>query len=341
MLRPATPIREQDCPFCGNKLPANALYCEACGTDLARAAATFSTGIKPMKKLPRTHKLARQAKPFAAVAVALALIVGLGSVPAMSARVPMLGTLYTSTVSWGMGILGRTPAKSVTAAGILVFVRSYPTTAQVQVNDQPAGTTPLSIELQPGNYTLTISRDGYPSATRHIVVEDIPVTLEVNLLGAEAPSPAAQVQQTPRPAAPSPVKPRPLLPVGATAPALSLKDRLGVLHNPALSGPRKTALLFVWALDEDTQQTIRELDARVRRAPTRFNGIVVMMTPDRTRIRSFLLGTQMKLPFLIGGPEVVRPYQLTRDVNVLYIISERGTIERVQNGSIWPASFIQ
>jgi predicted amidophosphoribosyltransferase len=37
MLHPATPIREQSCPFCGNKLPANALYCEACGTDLARA----------------------------------------------------------------------------------------------------------------------------------------------------------------------------------------------------------------------------------------------------------------------------------------------------------------
>ncbi len=340
MLRPATPIREQDCPFCGNKLPANALYCEACGTDLARAAATFSTGIKPMKKLPRAHKLAKQAKPFAAVAGALLLVVGLGSVPAVSARVPMLGTLYTSTVSWGMGVLGRTPAKSVAAAGILVFVRSYPTTAQVQVNDLPAGTTPLSVELQPGSYTLTISRDGYPSATRHIVVEDIPVTVEVNLLGAEAPSPQVQVQQAPRPA-PQPVRPRALLGVGAAAPALSLKDRLGVLHSPALSGPRKTALLFVWGLDEDTQQAIRELDARVRRAPTRFNGIVVMMTPDRARIRSFLLSTQMKIPFLIGGPEVVRPYQLTSGVNVLYIISERGTIERAQSGSIWPASFIQ
>jgi len=340
MLRPATPIREQDCPFCGNKLPANALYCEACGTDLARVAATFSTGVKPMKKLPRTHKLAKHAKPVAAVAGALALVVGSGSVPAVSARVPMLGALYTSTVSWGQGLLGRRPAQSVAVAGILVFVRSYPTTAQVLVNDQPAGTTPLSIELQPGNYTLRISREGYPSATRHIIVEDIPVTVEVSLLGAEAPSPQIQVQQAPRPA-PQPVKPRPPLAVGTAAPALSLKDRLGVLHSPALSGPRKTALLFVWSLDEDTQQAIRELDARVRRAPTRFNGIVVMMTPDRARIRSFLLGTQMKIPLLIGGPEVVRPYQLTPNVNVLYLVSERGTIERSQSGSIWPASFIQ
>jgi hypothetical protein len=97
----------------------------------------------------------------------------------------------------------------------------------------------------------------------------------------------------------------------------------------------------VWNLDEDTQQSIRELDARVRRAPTRFNGIVVMMTPDRARLRSFLLGTQMKIPFLIGGPEVVRPYQLTADVNVLYLVSERGTIERAQSGSVWPAAFIQ
>ncbi len=341
MLRPATPIREQDCPLCGNKLPANALYCEACGTDLARAAATFSTGVKPMKKLPRPHKLAKQAKPVAAVAVALALVAGLGSVPAVSARVPMLGALYTSTVSWGRGLLGRTPAHSVAAAGMLVFVRSYPTAALVQVNDQPAGTTPLSIELQPGSYRLTISRDGYPSATRTIVVEDIPVTVEVFLLGAEAPSPQVQVQQAARPAPPRPVGPLPLLTVGTAAPALSLKDRLGVIHSPALSGPRKTALLFVWSLDEDTQQAIRELDARVRRAPTRFNGIVVMMTPERARIRSFLLGTQMKLPFLIGGPELVRPYQLTLDLNVLYIVSERGTIERSQSGSIWPAAFIQ
>ena len=341
MLRPTTPIREQDCPFCGNKLPANALYCEACGTDLARAAATFSTGVKPMKKLPRTSKLARQAKPVAAVVGALALVVGLGSVPAVSAHVPILRALYTSTVSWGMGLLCRTPAKSVAAAGILVFVRSYPSAAQVQVNDQPAGTTPLSVELQPGNYTLTISREGYPSATRHIAVEDIPVTVEVSLLGVEVPSPQVQVQQAARPAPPRPMKPRPLLAVGTAAPPLSLKDRLGVLHSPALSGPRKTALLFVWSLDEDTQQAIRELDARVRRAPTRFNGIVVMMTPDRARIRSFLLGTQMKLPFLIGGPEVVRPYSLTPDVNVLYLVSERGTIERAQSGSVWPAAFIQ
>lgn len=341
MLRPAGPVREQDCPFCGNKLPANALYCEACGTDLARAAATFSTGIKPMKKLPRTHKLARQAKPVAAVVGALALVVAIGSVPAVSARVPMLGALYTQTVSWGKGLLGRRPAQSVAAAGILVFVRSVPTDAQVQVNDQPAGTTPLSIELQPGSYRLTISRDGYPSATRTIVVEDIPVTVEVSLLGEEAPSPPAQAQQAARPAPPRPVKPRPLLAVGTAAPPLSLKDRLGVLHYPALSGPRKTALLFVWSLDEDTQQAIRELDARVRRAPTRFNGIVVIMTPDRARIRSFLLGTQMKIPFLIGGPELVRPYQLTPNVNALYLVSERGTIERVQSGTIWPAAFIQ
>jgi hypothetical protein len=341
MLHPAAPIREQDCPFCGNKLPANALYCEACGTDLARAAATFSTGVKPMKKLPRTHKLARAAKPVAAVAVALSLVVGLGSVPAVSARVPMLGTLYSSTVSWSQGLLGRRPVQSVAPAGILVFVRSYPTAAQVQVNDQPTGTTPLSVELQPGNYTLRISREGYPSATRHIIVEDIPVTVEVNLLGVVAPSPQVAVQQAPRPAPPQPVRPRPLLAVGTAAPALSLKDRLGVLHTPALSGPRKTALLFVWALNEETQQTIRELDARVRRAPTRFNGVVVMMTPDRARIRSFLLGTQMKIPFLLGGPELVRPYQLTPSVNVLYLVSERGTIEHSQSGAIWPATFIQ
>jgi hypothetical protein len=342
MLRPATPIREQDCPFCGHKLPANALYCEACGTDLARATAAFSTGIKPMKKLPRTHKVLKQVKPVAAVAGVIALVVGLGSVPAVSARVPMLGALYTQTVGWGKGLFGRTAAPATIAATSLVFVRSYPTGAQVQVNDQNAGTTPLSIELQPGSYRLTIWREGYPAATRTIEVQDIPVTVEVSLLGTEVQTPQeAPVQQAPPRATPRPVKPRPLLAVGAHAPPLALKDRLGVLYSMESSGSHKTALLFVWTLDEDTQQAVRELDARVRRAPSRFKGIVVMMTPERARVRSFLLAGQMKVPLLFGTPEVARLYQLTPNVNTLYIVSERGTIERVQSGSVWPAAFIQ
>jgi hypothetical protein len=342
MLRPATPIREQDCPFCGHKLPANALYCEACGTDLARASASFSTGITPMKKLPRTHKVLKHVKPVAAVAGALALVVGLGGVPAVSARVPVLGALYTQTVGWGRGLLGKNAPQTTTAVGILVFVRSVPTGAQVQVNDQLAGTTPLSVELQPGSYRLTIWREGYPSATRTIEVQDIPVTVEVSLLGTEVQTPQeAPVQQAPPRAAPRPVKPRTLLAVGAHAPPLALKDRLGVLHNMDASGTHKTAVLFVWTLDEDSQQAVRELDARVRRTPSRFNGIVVMMTPERARVRSFLLAGQMKVPLLFGTPEVARLYQLTPNVNALYLVSERGTIERVQSGSVWPAAFIQ
>ncbi len=345
MLRPPTPIREQNCPFCGSRLAAGSLYCEACGTDLSRSGATFSTNIQPVKKLPRAHKVLKRLKPAVAVAVVLAALEGLGSVPAVSARVPVLGALYAHTVSWGKGLLGRTPAPSPTAAGILVLVRSVPTGAQVQVNEQQVGTTPLSIDLQPGTYRVTISREGYPSVSRTIEVQDIPVTVEVSLFGGEVETPqTSQTATAPRaalPAPPRPAAPRPLLTAGTPAPPLALKDRLGVIHRMESPGSRKTAVLFVWTLDEDTQQAIRELDARVRRAPGRFSGLVVVMQADRVRVRSFLLSWQLKVPLLFGTPQVAQQYHLPPEVNVLYLVSERGTIERVQNGKIWPATFIQ
>lgn len=346
MLRPQGPVREQSCPFCGTMLPAGALYCESCGTDLSRVAATFSTGVKPVTQLPKTRKvrLRKYAKPVAAAAAALVMVVGLSGVPAVSARVPVLASVYTHTIGWGKGLLGKTAASTVPTPGILVFVRSAPSSAQVQVNDQDVGTTPLSIELQPGTYRVRISREGFPTATRTIDVQDIPVTVEVSLMGA-LPQDEGPVQRTPPRAQPAPppqpVKPRPLLSVGTRAPSLSLKDRIGVIFSPQLTGSRKTALLFVWRLDEDSQQAIRELDARVRRASNRFNGVVVIMTSDRVRVRSFLLGFQMKVPLVFGTSEVTRLYSLTPNVNALYLISERGTIEREQSGSVWPAAFIQ
>jgi hypothetical protein len=347
MLRPPTPIREQNCPFCGSRLAAGSLYCEACGTDLSRSGATFSTNIHPVKKLPRGHKMLKRLsrlKPAVAVAVALAALEGLGSVPAVSARVPVLGALFTHTVSWGKGLLGRTPALSPTAVGTLVLVRSAPAGAQVQVNDQQLGTTPLSVDLQPGTYRVIVSREGYPSVSRTIEVQDIPVTVEVSLFGGEAQTPQApQTAAAPRVAqpAPRPAAPRPLLAAGTPAPPLALKDRLGVIHQMESPGTGKTAVLFVWTLDEDTQQVIRELDARVRRTNGRFSGFVVVMQPDRARVRSFLLAQQLKVPLVFGTPQVANQYHLTPQVNVLYLVSQRATIERVQNGKIWPATFIQ
>jgi len=162
----------------------------------------------------------------------------LGSVPPSALAFRCCAPVHVEC-QLGNGPLGRNASGAGSVrAGILVFVRSYPTTAQVQVNDQPAGTTPLSIELQPGTNTLHDQSRRYPSADGDTSLsKDIPRDLEVTFWATEAPSPAAQVQQTPRPAAPSPVKPRPLCPSGNGACPVAQRPAWGASQSSAIRVP--------------------------------------------------------------------------------------------------------
>lgn len=348
MLRAPGPTKEQNCPICGSHLVAGALYCEACGTDLSRSGALFSTGVRPVS-LPRHRKSLRLLKPVVAVAAALIVLAGLGAVPAVSARVPVLGTLYAHTVGWGLGRLGNeSGAPSPAAQGDTTFllVRSTPTGAQVHVNDQQVGTTPLTIDLRPGTYRVRISREGYPSVSKTIEVRDIPVTMDVSLLTGALETPEALAPQAPTPAPrsplpapPRPTVPRPPLAAGTKAPALVLKDRFGIIHR--LEPGHKTAVLFIWTLDDDAQQAIRELDGRVRKSGGKAAGFVVLMQADRVSVRSFIATWGLKVPLLFGTTQVADQYHVARGVDTLYLVSERGTIERVQKGTIRPSTIIR
>ncbi len=351
MLRAPGPAKEQNCPICGSRLVAGALYCEACGTDLSRSGALFSTGVRPVS-LPRHKRSFQRLKPVAAVAAAIIVLAGLGAVPAVSARVPVLGTLYANTVGWGLGRLGGqsgTPSPATQSQGDTTFllVRSTPSGAQVLVDDQQVGTTPLTIDLRPGTYRVRVSREGYPAVYRTIEVRDVPVTMDVSLLTGELETPETLAPQaptpTPRSTLPAPPRPaaspRPPLATGVKAPTLVLKDRFGIIHR--LETGRKTAVLFIWTLDDDAQQAIRDLDGRVRKSGGKTAGFVVLMQADRVSVRSFIATWGLKVPLLFGTTQIADQYHVTRGVDMLYLVSERGTIERVQKGTIQPATVIR
>lgn len=354
---------DQSCPICGSPLAVGAIYCESCGTDLSRSGVLISTEVRPAT-LPRHSKFSKllkpaRLKPVAAVAGALAVLIGLGGVPAVSARVPVLGTLYARSVGLVLGgkPAGPAPASSQPSENSTTFlmVRSVPSGAQVQVNDQQVGTTPLSVDLRPGTYRVLVSRQGYPAVSRTVEVSDGPVSLEVSLLGAEmeapqepqappaaqAPTPQAPPPQTALPPTPRSTPVRPPLAAGTKAPTLALKDRLGVIHRLEPGRGGKTAVLFVWTLNDQTRQAIRDLEGLVRNSGGRVTGLVVLMQGDRVALRVFVTTWQMKIPLLFGTPRVADQYHVASGVNMLYLVSERGTVERVQKGTIQPSGIIR
>jgi hypothetical protein len=303
------------------------------------------------RKLPRVLRGAKRASRFAAVALGFVLLAGIGGVPAVSARVPILGQIYARTFGELLGVATRPPATSQpgTSGTTFLLVRSTPSGAQVQVNDQLVGTTPLTIDLLPGSYRVRISREGYASVSRNVEVSEGPVAVDVllSLGGSDEPQvtpPPARLSPSPVPPAPRPVRPAaPQLPlaIGAKAPALALKDRLGVLYQFEPDQGRKTALLFVWTLQDPTKQLIRDLDTRVRKSGGQVGGLVVMMGTDRATVRNFLLTWKLKIPLVFGTAQVTTLYHLTPGVNMLYLVSGRGSIEQAQKGTINPAGAIR
>lgn len=373
-IRPANPKGDQSCPICGATLAAGALSCESCGTDLSKSGVLFGTQVRPAT-LPRQRRFSKLLKPAvlrpAALIAALAGLIGLGGVPAVSARVPVLGSLYAHSVGL---VLGGKPAPALPVqpeeSSSFLLVRSTPPGAQVQVDDRDVGTTPLTVDLKPGTYRVLISRQGYPPVYRTVEVTEGPVSLVASLLTGEVESPsasrasraaepkstepqAAQAPQVPQPSQrpqpkpaavpvpPRPVPTRPPLALGVKAPTLALKDRLGVIHRLETGRGHKTAVLFVWRLNEQARQAIRELDGRVRNSGGRLAGLVVLMQADRVALRTFIATGPLKVPLLIGTPEAAAQYRVASGVNTLYLISERGIVERVQRGTIQPSTLVR
>lgn len=358
-LRSPAPKHDQTCPVCGAQLAAGALYCEACGTDLSRSGALFSTGIKPVSSLRRRRRIGPKAvraiKVATGVAGGAALLVALGSVPAVGARVPVLGTLgHTVQRFFGVGPGAAAPAGPIEEGSLLV-VRSNPPGAQVYLDDMYVGSTPMSrAGVLPGTHRIRISREGYQPVLRAVEVGDGPIALDVTLrwtidMGdGETTYPSTQTpappQQTVRPPAPTvrpPVERRIPLTAGTAAPAFVLKDRFGVLHKLDSFRGRKTAVLFVWVLDDDARRAAMELDTRVQRSKGTFHGVIVMMQTDRAAVRNFVAGLQVRVPILFGTQRVAQQYQVATGVDTLYLISERGVILRSQTGRIRPADILR
>ena len=76
----------------------------------------------------------------------------------------------------------RTAAVKPAAAASSLTVKSSPQGATVLVNQRRVGRTPISLKLAPGTYKVTISRSGYKSVTRTIIVKtNTPASIDVTL----------------------------------------------------------------------------------------------------------------------------------------------------------------
>ncbi|MDQ7819063.1 MAG: PEGA domain-containing protein [Armatimonadota bacterium] len=351
------PKREQSCPICGSRLLAGALYCEHCGTDLSRTGVLFSTDVRPLSA-SRRGSAGRWILGIAVgTATAVAALAVLGGLPAVSARVPTLRALRDGTgqtvqraVRWSRdlvahraptpspGVLPAPGAASPVLAGLTLTVLSTPPGAAVYLNDRPAGTTPLAIEgLEPGTYRVKILRAGYAPEVRTVNVGPGDATVEVALAAPPRTPPPSRTSPRPAPrtaARPPASSPRPPM-VGTPAPPFSLKDRLGIIYRLESFRGRRTAVLFVWDLEPDEQRLIRELDDRAEQTPA-LAALVVVMRADRVAVRGFLATWPVRVPLVFGTPQVARQYRLTPGVPALYLISERGTIDRVYTGTVRP-----
>jgi len=358
----AVPKDRQNCPMCGARLPTAALYCEACGTDLSRAGAVFSTEIHPVTRRPlsRRRVVRLAALGVGATAALLILLVGVGSIPTVSARVPAILIIVApirgainQAMEWGSdrfwvprskptippdqltqmptgGPLTSSP--SLTPMTPYFVVKSTPEGAYVYVDMQIIGKTPLILyNLEPGVYSLRVEYEGH-TATRQVTLRpNVGTTVSVKLetsewsTGTQDTAPKPKAQQS----APSKVQPArktPALQIGAPAPTFSLKDRFGVIYRLSDYRGRRVAVLFIWDLNDAARRAVRNLSAGV--GPR--GAVVVMVHPDRAGIRQFVEGERITVPILLGHETLASQYGVPEDVAVLIVISEQGHVQSRQ-----------
>lgn len=402
------PSRVQTCPICGNHLPAGALRCEMCGTDVSTASVLLSSSVKPLTKTSSRGRVVRRVLVgLGATLAVLAVIAWLGQVPVVAARVPAAKTLsqriegtITHALKWGRqqvaAITGQKTRKPATAqpkpapkpavtppnpvpplasrpaapppstpgtadpkptaadppqpqaqvlpdkpasvpttapnspGELYLAVRTYPPGAQVHLNATKVGTTPVTIKnVKPGTYTLKITRAGYVPVSKTVKVANNPLTLELTL---KAVPPAVRAAAPPPPTRPATTRTglrRPLA-IGEKAPEFALKDRMGVIYSLGDEHGRKTVVLFVWNVDDPVaRRAIKELNARSRPSAGPA-AMVVVLQPDRLAIRNLVSAANLRVPLLFGTDQIARAYGIPQDTTVMYVISERGVVERRQ-----------
>lgn len=336
------PKTQQVCPMCHAQLPTGVLYCDACGTDLSRAGVLFSTSVRPVShRAGPAARLRRSAAIGGAVLALIVLLAGLGSIPQVSARVPVIGTItapirgaITQAVEWGNQLVGRERAPApvqdppiptipgVDAPPVAVtpylVINSSPDVADVYLNGSLVGQTPLTLySLQSGRYTVKVARRGYTSMSRRVELKpNVGMTVTLQMKPAEAPKPSA----APRPAAGP--KPSAQQPSGGLAPGFTLKDRRGVIYRLSDFRGRRLTLLMIWNLDGEAEQLIRSLQARTGGR----DAVVIMIRPNRLALRRFIDTERITVPVLLANPDVAAEYRVPEDVAVLFTISDQGRI---------------
>jgi peroxiredoxin len=353
--------------MCGARLPTAALYCEACGTDLSRAGAVFATEIHPVTRRPlsRRRVMRLAALGVGATAALLILLVGVGSIPTVSARVPAILIIVApirgainQAMEWGSdrfwvprskptvppdqltqlptgGPLTSSP--SLTPMTPYFVVKSTPEGAYVYVDMQIIGKTPLILyNLEPGVYSLRVEYEGY-TATRQVTLRpNVGTTVSVKLetsewstgtqgTGTQGTAPKPKAQQASPPKV-QPARKTPALQIGASAPTFSLKDRFGVIYRLSDYKGRRVAVLFIWDLNDAARHAVRNLSAGV--GPR--GAVVVMVRPDRAAIRQFVEGERITVPILLGHETLASQYGVPEDVAVLIVISEQGHVQSRQ-----------
>lgn len=347
--------------MCGAHLPSAALYCETCGTDLSRAGAVFSTSVSPVTRLPISRKrvIRLAALGAGAFAALLALLVGIGSIPTVSARIPAIMVIagpirgaISQAVGWTTDRfwvprakstippdeLATLPTGPLTSSPELAqrtpyfVVKSTPEGAFVYIDMQIVGRTPLILyDMKPGVYSVRVEHDGLFASRTITLRPNVGSTVAVRLADSTWTTGSDPKTSTPKPSQVARARTQPArkpasLELGAAAPMFSLKDRFGVIYKLSDYRGRRVAVLFVWDLDDAARRAVRNLSAGF--GPR--SSVVVMIRPDRPALRQFIESERIAVPILFGDAALAARYGVPEDKVVLVVVSEQGHVQSHQ-----------
>lgn len=305
------------------------------GMTVARTAANraIQSVRQLLSQLPA--KVRRAVQPQPAASGTSASKAGAPKAPAATPRAPaptQATTVPAAVLPMTIAPVVPEVVASAPEAGT-VIVASTPRGARVQVDGLSRGVTPVTIgALRAGLHRIRVSHPGYRPVVATLFLEPgRNVRLGISL------KPAAPPKVVTRTAPPAPAQARTVAPleVGRPAPQLVAKDRIGILYRMTDFRGQKLVLVFVERLDAEAQRVIRELDA-LRAAEAIGGALVVVVRPDRTAIRQFVLDDRIQIPVLFGNQAIARAYGVAGQRAVLYLVSEQGYVVRRQAGRIDP-----